>query len=309
MRWDDISDRRFFRFIATLLLATIFGYALIAFFFFFTQRSIMYPAPQAPSAPFETVHLVDIITTGPHAGLAVSEKLVGKNGELSDIPADGLAGDLADGQQTITGWFIPPVQPDKPVIIFFHGNAGKLEYRANWAYARFLDGYGVFLAGYRGYEGEEGEPSEENLYQDARAQIQWLINKGYVNLVMQGESLGTAIAVKMANEFPAKAVILEAPFDSMVNVALSRYGLLPVDSLLKDRYESINMIADINAPLFIIHGTADRVVPVWLGQRLFVAAKEPKKAAWIDGATHSNLYDYDANMLIQQFLDQYAPSR
>lgn len=198
--------------------------------------------------------------------------------------ADGLA---------LAGWFAPPRAPGTPVVVLFHGNAGNLASRSFKARA-FLDaGLGVMLAGYRGYGGNPGAPSEEGLFADGRAALDFLAAQGIEagDVVLYGESLGSGVAVRMASERRVAAVILEAPYTSLPDVASFHYPFVPVGWLARDRFDSVSRIAAIAAPLLVVHGDRDEVIPIALGQRLFAAAAEPKRAQWIAGGSHNDLWE------------------
>lgn len=256
--------------VAGILLA----YLGVVAFFYLEQRALVFPAPAVVSLAGEGVQV--IATTA------------------------------EDGQQ-VHGWFRPPPDTQSPVVIFFHGNKAALRNRDAWAETWNQAGYGVFQAGYRGYDGEGGHPSEAGLYADARAQTRWLLQAGYGKIVFWGESLGTGIAIRMATEFPAQAVVLEAPYADLVEVAAWHYPFLPVRWLMRDRFDSVGRAARIAAPVLIVHGTHDHVVPMASAQRLFAALPEPKEAHWIAGADHGNLYAHGAESLIRRFLARTAP--
>lgn len=210
---------------------------------------------------------------------------------------------------SVTSWF-RAAGTNKPIIVYFHGNAGHIGDRGSKVRPYLEAGYGMLLVGYRGYGGNPGHPSEQGLYEDASTALDFLKRTGIApdHWVLYGESLGTAVAVEMAVRYapssPVAAVVLEAPFSSMVDAAKSHYPYVPVNMLLRDRYDSISKIEQINSPLFIFHGDADKTVPQKLGKRLFDAAVEPKQATWIEQAGHNNLYDFDADKAVMEFISQ-----
>lgn len=204
---------------------------------------------------------------------------------------------------TLTSWFCPPRKPDKFTIVFFQGNAGHLGYR-NYKVRPWLDaGYGVLMVGYRGF-GNPGSPSEAGFYNDASAAIQAIHQRGipYEGMVLYGESMGTGVAVQMATEYDAAALILESPYTSIPDVAADRYPLVPVGILIHDQFNSLGKIKDVHMPLLLMHGEADTVVPVKFGRKLFAAANEPKQAEFIPGAGHNDVYDLRTQQLILSFL-------
>ncbi len=214
--------------------------------------------------------------------------------EVSYETADGL---------TLRAWYKAPARDGFPVIVFFHGNAGHIGHRAGKV-RPFLDaGYGVFLAGYRGYGGNDGAPTEAGLYADARAALDAVAAAQDGPPVLYGESLGSAVAVQMATERPARAVILEAPMSSAVDVARQRFPIYPVALLIKDHFDSAAKIGAVTAPLFVVHGERDTIVSVSLGRRLVEAAPAGTVAHFIDEAGHNDLYQFGAADLILDFLN------
>ncbi len=193
----------------------------------------------------------------------------------------------------IVGWHAPPREAGAPTVVLFHGNGGHLGMRAWMARALLDAGMGVMLAGYRGYEGNAGSPSEDGLYADARAALDWLAERGVAggDLVLYGESLGTGVAVKMASERPVAAMILQSPYTSIADVAATMFWFLPVHWLVRDRFDSLSRIAALRVPLLVVHGERDDLIPVALGRALFAAAREPKRALWIPEGGHNDLWD------------------
>ncbi len=215
----------------------------------------------------------------------------------------------SDTGQRLQSWYLPP-QPGKPVVVFFHGNAGTIADR-DFKVAPWRDaGYGVWLTGYRGFSGNAGLPSESGLYADARTAIEKLINVGIepAQMVLYGESLGTGVATQMAFEraaagTPVRGLILEAPFLSMGAAAQFRYPYVPAKWLVRDKYLNHAKIEHIDAPLLLIHGDQDRVLPQSHGRTLFDTAKHPKQAVWLEGAGHTDVYDFGAGDAVMKFLE------
>ena len=166
-------------------------------------------------------------------------------------------------------------------------------------------GYGIMLLSYRGYGDNPGHPSESGLYHDARAGIHFLKAHDVRSscIVLFGESLGSGVAVQMASEFHVGAVILQSPYTTLVDVAKKHYPYLPVQWLLKERFQSIKKIHKIETPLFIIHGAQDKVIPVHLGERLYHKAMQPKDMKIYKEAGHNTLPDVSPAVI--QFLKQH----
>ena len=169
----------------------------------------------------------------------------------------------------------------------------------------YLDaGYGVFLVGYRGYGANPGKVTEKGLYDDAVAALSYLKSKGITqgNIILYGESLGTGIAVHLAEERTPAALVLEAPFSSIADVAQARMPLLPVKYLLLDRFESTSKIVSVTAPTLIVHGAHDGTIPLRFGQKLFAVAREPKTMHVYAEAGHNDLYEHGMATLVIDFL-------
>jgi uncharacterized protein len=148
----------------------------------------------------------------------------------------------------------------------------------------------VLLLDYRGYGKSEGTPSERGLYLDGAAAYDWLLSKGYKpeQIILHGESLGTAVAAELASRRKCAGVILEAPFPSARAVA---HKVLPlIGPLLVWGFDTKSRMSKINAPVFVIHGDRDEVIAYEFGKKVFDAAREPKRFWTVPGATHNDLH-------------------
>ena len=212
----------------------------------------------------------------------------------------------ADGLD-LNAWY-KPAREGRPTILYFHGNAGHIGSRGRKLSPYREAGFGMLLVDYRGYGGNPGTPSEQGLYHDARAAFAFLTASGIAakTIVLYGESLGSGVATQMALEQadkePFAALILEAPFSAAPDVGAHHYPYIPVRMLLRDRFASIEKIAEVKAPVLIVHGEDDRTIPVVIGRSLFAAAREPKQGLWIPQAGHVNLYDFGASEAIVAFI-------
>lgn len=188
----------------------------------------------------------------------------------------------------LTSLYRAPHAADAKVLLHFHGNAGNIGGRVGRIVPYADAGMGVLLAEYRGFGGNGGSPSEQGLYDDARAAIAHLRQQGIDidRMVFYGESLGSGVAVQMATEFRCGALVLEAPYSSVADVAQGRYWMFPVKALVRDRYDSTAKIANVGCPIFIMHGTADRVIPIRYGERLYELAPSPKEMKVYPGLGH-----------------------
>lgn len=202
-------------------------------------------------------------------------------------------------------WFRPPAD-NAPLIIYFHGNAGHIGIRASKTARMLQAGYGVLAVEYRGFGDNPGAVSETGLYKDADSVMRWVQDEGYgpAQIFLYGESLGGGIATEMATRYSVAGLILEAPFTSATDIAQSLYPYVPVSFMLKDRYENIGKIDQINTPLLIIHGQEDRIVPKKWGRRLYKAALQPKTFTVIQGADHNNIFEYGAFEAMHDFMQK-----
>ncbi len=197
--------------------------------------------------------------------------------------------DTSDGVR-LHAWYWPG-RANGYAILFLHGNAGDRSDRRALLRALHDRGYALLALDYRGYGGSEGSPSEAGLYLDAEAAASWLVAAGHERLVYFGESLGTAVAVELARRRTPHAMVLEAPFDSLVNVAQHHFPWLPVHWLLSDRFWAAKRISEVDAPVLVIHGEQDTVVPQARGRALFDAAASAKTWISVPGAGHNDLRD------------------
>ncbi len=190
------------------------------------------------------------------------------------------------------GWFVPAApSPARVMMLVCNGNAGNRAYRAELARAFRAEGVSVLLFDYRGFGDSAGSPDEPGLASDARAARDYLLSRPDVQasrLVYFGESLGAAVAVNLAVEHPPAALVLRSPFTSMVDVGVHHYPFLPVRLLLRDRYDALDRITQVRAPLLVIAGDADRIVPFSQSRRVHDAARSAKAFVVVEGADHND---------------------
>ena len=192
----------------------------------------------------------------------------------------------------LKGWFHLK-NSNKKTILFLHGNAGNLDNRIDKL--NFLGNMDInfLIISWRGYSGNPGNPSETGLYKDALGGIEWLNKKGISNdrIILYGESLGTAIATEVGQNNNFAGIILEAPFTSMVDMGQKIYPIFPVKFLLKDKYESKNKIKNIKSPILVLHGRKDKIVPFYMGEKIFEMANSPKFKYFTDLDDHMMNFD------------------
>jgi fermentation-respiration switch protein FrsA (DUF1100 family) len=207
---------------------------------------------------------------------------------------------VTDDGTRLGAWYFP-VAGGGPAVLVCNGNGGDRSMRVELAAALNRLGHSVLLFDYRGYGGNRGRPSEDGLAADARAAQAWLAAQpGVEKLVYFGESLGAAVAVGLAVERPPAALVLRSPFTSLPDVAAVHYPWLPARRLLLDRYPSIERIGSIRAPLLVIAGDRDDIVPVRLSRRLYDAADEPKRYVVVPGAGHNDPELLDGRQMLAE---------
>ena len=177
------------------------------------------------------------------------------------------------------------------VTLYLHGNGGNLAHRPGHLHEIAAAGSSVLILDYRGYGKSGGRPTERGLYRDADSGYDHLIGMGYqpAQIVVHGESLGSAVAVELASRRPCGGLILESPFTSLSEMAGS---IVPfVGRLFAGGYNTRRKIARVSVPLLVIHGDCDRTVPYAMGRAVFETANEPKSFWTVAGATHVDIVE------------------
>ena len=199
---------------------------------------------------------------------------------------------MTDDGIGLHGWFArSQPSPARFTVVVFNGNAGNRAYRAPLARALQAHGLAVLLFDYRGYGGNAGSPTEAGLAADARAARAYLTTRADVDparLVYFGESLGAAVATTLAVSHPPAALVLRSPFTSLTAVGRVHYPFLPVTWLLRDRFASLDRIAQLTCPVLIIAGDRDTIVPAEQSRQLYDAAIGRKTLVLVRGADHND---------------------
>ena len=196
------------------------------------------------------------------------------------------------------GWFVhgKKSSPDEDLhtLLWFHGNAGNINHRlGNIKMLHERVPVNVFIIDYRQYGRSEGKISEKGTYIDAGAALAHLHSRKEINqekIIFFGRSLGSAVAVELALKEKCRALILETPFTSILEMGKKLYPFLPVSLLLKTKYDSLSKIRNIKVPILIMHGDKDDLVPFEHGKRLYDMANEPKEFYTIPGAGHNDTH-------------------
>ena len=203
---------------------------------------------------------------------------------------------LTDDNIELIAWYHKKKDNYK-TILFLHGNAGSLENRIH-KINHFKDmDVNFLIVAWRGFSGNKGKPTENGLYIDAKSAVKWLTNKGVneEDIIIYGESLGTGVGTEIAQNKNFAGIILESPFTSMVDAGADKYPIFPIRLLLKDKYESDKKIKNIKSPILIMHGEVDKIVPFWMGKKMYELANEPKYYYFSKYDDH--MMEYNAELL------------
>ena len=257
--------------IKMLLLNTLIviasTYLIVMIFLYFYQRNLLYHPSQNNYS---------------------SDQLTVKIEKVNILTEDNLS---------LLGWFHEKDIKKFKTILYLHGNAGSLENRIHKInHFKDLD-INFLLLSWRGFSKNKGSPTEEGLYEDARSAVKWLNEKNILNnnIIIYGESLGTGVTTEIAQNKNFAGIILESPFTSMIEAGKSKYPIFPIRLLLKDKYESDKKIKNINSPILIMHGKSDKLVPFWMGEKLFNMANEPKYSFFPENDDH--MMEFNKNLI------------
>ena len=264
-------------FYTTSILALVFFYILLLIIVFFFQGNLLYH-------PTIDNYLKDQVEREPN--------------EIEKVKI--TTKDKID----LIGWFYNRDLEEFKTILFFHGNAGSLENRT-YKLNHFKNlNLNFLIIAWRGFNGNKGKPNEMGLYEDAESAIKWLKAKGVKekNIILYGESLGTGVAVEVAQNKNYAGVILESPFTSMVNMGKKYYPFFPVSLLLKDKFESYKKINNISVPILIMHGKVDKIVPYDMGKKMYELANEPKFFYSQEYGDHMIEYDEKLLSALKKFI-------
>ena len=261
----------------TSILALILFYILLVIVMFFFQRSLLYH----PSVDNYLKDQTEIEPT-----------------EIKKVKI--TTKDKID----LIGWFYNKDIEKFKTILFLHGNAGSLGNRT-YKLNHFKDlNVNFLIIAWRGFSGNKGKPNEMGLYEDAESAIKWLNAKGIKekNIILYGESLGTGVAIEVAQNKNYAGIILESPFTSMIDMGKKYYPFFPVRFLLQDKFESYKKINKIFVPVLIIHGKVDKIVPFDMAQKMYELANKPKFFYSQEYGDHMVEYDQKLLLALKKFI-------
>lgn len=253
--------------IIKILLVLLFIYMIIVSYVYVKQRSLLY-LPNIDNYDDETLN----------------------------VPVKEIFIENDEGIKLRSIYYEHPLETQN-TLVMFHGNAGPIENRFYKINKLSKYKQNILLISWRSYSGNKGNADELGLYNDALSAIKWLENKNIYknNIIIYGESLGTAVSIEIAQNENYKGIILEAPFTSMIDAAKFHYPYLPVSIMLKDKYLSSEKIINVNSPIYIMHAKGDDIVPFWMGEEMYKLANEPKQKYFISENNH--LVTYDDNLI------------
>jgi len=264
------------KYIFLSILSLLTAYTLLLIFIYINQRNLLYN-------PAENSYLDDKIEFNHEEVWIETEKEI-----------------------RLKSWLIKKDLKKYKTLIFFHGNAGNLLNRVHKLNELNKLDINILIISWRGFSGNLGKPTEKNLYIDAKMSIKWLNDLGVSNdkIILYGESLGTGVAVELGQKNTFNSIILESPFTSMAKAAKIYYPYLPINLLLKDRYDSIDKINKITKPVLIMHGMKDNIVPHEMGSQLFQKANQPKYSYFPKEDDHMMNFNEELLNMIRVFINQ-----
>ena len=202
--------------------------------------------------------------------------------------AEEVVLDTADGERVIV-WHVPPREKHL-IFLYFHGNGGSLRRRDERFRALISDGSALIALSYRGYGGSTGRPTEKGILADAAAAYAFATARySAERIVLWGESLGSAVAIALAADKPVGRIVLEPPFTSAADVGARHYRFVPVRLFMKDQFRLDLRVGGVTAPVLVVHGENDFVVPMTFGKRLYGLIRAPKRFVSIADAGHNDL--------------------
>lgn len=203
--------------------------------------------------------------------------------QATRVPATATDFELLNDGELLRGWVLNPGRPR--ALLYFGGNAEAIQHNRD-AFAEWFPGHTVYLLAYRGYGASSGDPDEAGLVADALALYGHAAARhGAVDVI--GRSLGSGVAAQLAARRKVARLALVTPFDSLVAVASTHYRWLPVEPLLRDRYESARYLADYRGEVLIVRAEDDTVVPAPRTQGLIAALPRPPRVVVLDDVGHN----------------------
>ena len=258
----------------SILLLLVSIYIVIILFFYFFQRSFLY-------FPDENNYLT-------------SEIINKENKVLNIRTKDNL--NLKS--------YLYFEKKNRNTILFLHGNAGTLNNRIYKLNIFKNLGFNYLAVTWRGFSGNKGSPTEKGLTLDALSGLDYLNSLGIKDneVVIYGESLGTGVGVNVSTIRSVKGLILESPYTSVGDVGKIKFPFLPIDLILKDKFDTRSKISSVKCPILVMHGYADKIVPFHMGKEIFDSINSKKYSHFVDD-DHMMDLDHHATLAIQSFFN------
>lgn len=205
-----------------------------------------------------------------------------------------------DEGSNLTAWWLPPKNNGGKVIMFFHGNGSAVFSNHDIYRDLHAAGYGVLGVAYPGYPGSTGKPKQKTITNAGEHQYNWLIGQGIRpdQIIYFGTSLGSGIAAQLATRHAPSLLIIDAPFNSTLDIGRMSMPVFPVGLLMRDTYRSDLALSTLNIPLVWTHGANDDVIPLEQGQKLYDSYQGPKSHLIIEDGQHTNLWGAGAREFI-----------
>ena len=218
----------------------------------------------------------------------------------------------------LTAWIVPTNAPHDAHgmwMLICHGNFGNIGFGQRPEFYAFMRDTGLNLLAfdYRGFGESTGSPDEHGLYADAQASYDYLTKTLQISpdhIIIFGHSLGSGVAIELASKVPAAGLVIEGAYTSVVQRAQEIYPLLPITLVVSQRFPSIDRVGSIKTPKLFLHSPEDSIIPYAHGQRLYVAARGPKRFIDVKGG-HENAYRIDKAKYygaIAQLLREVTPT-
>ena len=274
------------KFLKLILKLAVIAYLVVTAFVFFPQRNFQYFPP-------------DVYVTPQAAGV-----------DMEEVRFQSRTLPTGEVEAILTYWYAAPSSDSAPVIMFFHGNGSAVYSNSHIFSDLMAGGYGVLSVAYTGYPGSGGRAAQEAIVRAANFQRDWLSSQGITDerIVYFGTSMGTGVAAQLTAHKPPALLIMDAPFNSMLDMGKLRMPFLPVSLLMKDKFRSDVALQSYEGPMIWMHGTADRIVPISQGQKLYDGYDGPKSAHVFEGGYHTNLWGLGGRDIVLKRLGELYPN-
>lgn len=244
--------------LAVFLLVLVGAVGLVAAVWAFQERLLYFPEPVPAAAPGDY---------------------------------DLVAEDVFDDRGTWQGWFLPTGTAEAITLVYFHGNGGNVSHLLPMARQWVTDGFDVLLVEYDGYGARPGQPDEATTYRNADTAWRFLTGprgRPAHRVVLWGHSLGGGVASELASRVDPGLLVLDSTFTSAVDRGAEVYPFLPVRWLMRNRYDTLGRLDGLRCPVLVAHSRTDEVIPFAHGERLFAAAREPKRFIGLHGGHNTS---------------------